>query len=146
MNSTNLEIGVDRGQVETSQQPLDLTPTISSTSIPSFDNSPALTNFSASISTSERRKSPINLTLCTLIMCIVSGFWLVAGYLIQDLTPIYDYPAMLTYLSVISLQIYFFFIPKRPLFPKRREDGLSIIDETDLGFDTFTNREVIHYY
>lgn len=142
MNSTNLKIGVDRDQVETSK-PLDLTPTISSTSIPSFDNSPALTIFSAaSISTSERHKSPVNLTVCTLIMCIVAGSWLVAGYLVQDLSPVYDYPAMLTYFSVISLQIYFFLIPKQPLFPKRREDGSSFVDETDLGFDTYTNREV----
>lgn len=145
-NSTNLEIGVDRGQVETPPHPLDLTPTISSTSIsiPSFDNSPGLRVFSASISISERHKSPINLTLCTLIMCIAAGFWLVAGYLVQDLSPVYDYPAMLTYISITSLQIYFFLIPHRPLYPKRREDGSSIVEETDLGFDTYTNKEVTY--
>lgn len=142
MNSTNLEIGVARDQVEIPSHSLDLTPTISSTSIPSFNNSPDLTVFSASISISERHKSPINLTICTLIMCFAAGFWLVAGYLVQDLSPVYDYPAMLTYISITSLQIYFFLIPHRPLYPKRREDGSSVVVETDLGFDTYTNREV----
>lgn len=114
----------------------------------SADSSPTLTNFSNEsqpntiISTSEKLKSPVNLTICSLALFVVAGLWLAAGHLIQNLTPVYDSPSMLTYLSVTFLQIYFFFIPKKPKFPNRRSDGTLIVTETDLGFDTYTNREV----
>ena len=143
-------IGVNGGQVRPSN-PLDLfnsTPG-KSAALASIDSSPTLTNFSnnsqassGTISISEKLKSPVNLILCSLAICLVAGLWMFAGYFIQALTPEYDSTAMLTYLSVISLQFYFFFIPKRPNFPKRRADGTIMVDETDLGIDTYTNREV----
>lgn len=145
-------IGVNGGQVERTPKaptnPLDLF----ATQIPSIDSSPTLSNFSnfsqpnnsTVVSISEKLRSPVNLILCSSLLFIVAGLWLAAGHLIQTLTPIYDSPSMLTYLSVISLQIYFFFIPKKSKFPNRRADGSLVVDETDLGFDTFTNREVRH--
>lgn len=144
-------IGVNGGQVRPSN-PLDLY-----NSPPgSLDSSPTLTNFSnlsqarannaaaatAATSVSDKLKTSVNLTLCSLAIGLVAGLWLFAGYFIQALSSEYDSPAMLTYLSVISLQFYFFFIPKRPSFPKRRVDGTIMVDETDLSFDTYTNREV----
>lgn len=154
------------------EQPLgliDITPE-STNSIPSFDSSPALTNFSnffngqpeplavtynnnnnnnhtnndasTFISSSERLKSPVNLTLCSVLLILVSGLWLVAGYFVQTVTVIYDSPSFLAYLSIISLQIYFLFIPRRPQFPKRRPDGSLIVNESDLTYDTYSNREV----
>ena len=145
-------IGVNGGQVRPTN-PLDLfnSPPGGNTALTSTDSSPTLTNFSNSsqanahnfsITISEKFKSPVNLTLCSVAICFVAGFWMLAGYYIQALTPEYDSPAMLTYLSVISLQIYFFFIPQRSSFPKRRADGTVMVEEADLGFDTYTNREV----
>lgn len=152
MNDTG--IGVNGGQVRPTN-PLDLfnSPPGKPAALASIDSSPTLTNFSnnsqanpATVSLSDKLKSPVNLTLCSLAICLVAGLWMFAGYFIQALTSEYDSPAMLTYLSVISLQIYFFFIPKRPSWPERRADGTVMVDETDLGFDTYTNREVRYNY
>lgn len=135
-------IGADGGQVaEQQQQPLDLST--------SADPSPTLTAFSFHSqantvpSLSDSLKSPVNLTLCSVAIILVAGLWLTAGYFIQALTPVYDSPSMLAYLSVISLQVYFFFIPKRPNYLKTRADGTILMNESDLGFDTYTNREVM---
>lgn len=154
-------IGVNRGQVVDQQleqhpvNPLDLT--VSKSKLEdSPDSSPTLSIFSsfnsqsnninnnnyAISSISESLKSPVNLSLCSVALVLVSGLWLAAGYFIQTLTPLYDSPSMLTYISVISLQFYFFLIPKRSNYPKTRVDGTLSINESDLGFDTFTNREV----
>lgn len=146
-------IGVKGGQVERTQMtvptnPLDL---FNNPVAVSIDSSPTLSNFSnlsqpsIILSTSEKLRSPVNLVLCSILLCLVAGLWMATGHLIQTLTPVYDSTGMLTYLSVISLQIYFFFIPKKPKFPNRRADGTLIVDETDLGFDTYTNREVLSH-
>lgn len=136
-------IGVNGGQVLPSN-PLDQT-----TNLESFDSSPTLTNFSTTsqanattTSIPEKLKMPVNLVICSLTIFLVAGLWIFAGYFIQALKTEYDSPAMLTYLSVISLQVYFFIIPKKPFFPKRRANGTFIVNEADLGFDTFSNREV----
>jgi hypothetical protein len=143
-------IGVNGGQVRPSN-PLDLfnSPPGKLAVLASIDSSPTLTNFSnnsqanaGTVSISDTLKASVNLTLCSLTICLVAGLWMFAGYFVQVLSTEYDSPAMLTYLSIISLQVYFFFIPKRPLFPNRRANGTIIVDETDLGFDTYTNREV----
>jgi len=77
---------------------------------------------------------------------MVAGLWLLAGYFIQELIPVYNAPAMLTYLSVISLQLYFILIPKKPKFPNIRGGGVDeggfMAEETSLALDTYTNREV----
>lgn len=109
----------------------------------SINSSPTLSNFSVAsqantaISLSDNLKSPVNLTLCSVALILVAGLWLLAGYFIQALTPVYNSTSMLAYLSVTSLQIYFFFIPKRLNYPS------SVTrNESDLGLDTYTNREV----
>ena len=143
-------IGVNGGQVRPTN-PLDLfnSPPRNNSALASLDSSPTLTNFSnnsqanpATVTLSDKLKTPVNLTLCSLAIGLVAGLWLFAGYFIQALVSEYDSPTMLAYFSVISLQVYFFFIPKRPNFPARRADGTIMVDETDLGFDTYTNREV----
>lgn len=157
MNDTS--IGVKGGQVAginkenatfNSTPPLGLNTASSTTD--SFDSSPALTNFSnisqynavvisSSITPVDKTT---NLIICSLIICLVAGLWLLAGHFVQELVPVYNAPAMLTYLSVISLQFYFLLIPKKRKFPARRgEDETGIIgDESDLALDTYTNREV----
>ena len=151
-------IGVNGGQVDTTKKnvpfgknPLGLT---TSSTVDSVDSSPTLTNFSnisqfnplvisSSHSSPSSDKSTL-LLICSLAICLVAGLWLLAGYFIQELVPIYNAPAMLTYLSVISLQFYFLLIPKKLKFPNRRganEEGF-IGDEGDLALDTYTNREV----
>ena len=148
-------IGVNRGQVGNSNtntfpssatiNPLDLSNSAKMNEENSvIDSSPTLSNFSnnwnsnvlISTTTTEKNKSPENLILCSVVLCIVAGLWLSAGHLIQFLTPVYNSPSMLTYFSVISLQFYFF------LIPKRRADRSLSMSESDLGFDTYTNREV----
>lgn len=110
-----------------------------------IDSSPTLSNFSFTsqanslVSLSEALKSPVNLTLCSVALILVAGLWLLAGYFIQALAPVYNSTSMLAYLSVTSLQIYFFFIPKRPNYPSSLARN-----ESDLGLDTYTNREVIN--
>lgn len=160
MNDTS--IGVIGGQVESNNNmnitttcntnPLDLT---SDSSIESVDSSPTLTNFSnisrfnAVITSTPSPSSDKTTTLiiCSLAICLVAGLWLLAGYFIQELVPVYNAPALLTYLSVASLQFYFILIPKKTKLPTRRgaeEGGISgvIGHESDLSLDTYTNREV----
>lgn len=155
MNDTS--IGVNGGQVEakneiiitTSNKPLDLA---SDSTIDSVDSSPTLTNFSnisrfnavMTSSPSPFLGKSTTLIICSLAICLVAGLWLLAGYFIQELVPIYNAPAMLTYLSVASLQFYFVLIPKKPKFPSRRggEEVGNLGEENDLSLDTYTNREV----
>lgn len=159
MNDTS--IGVCGGQVDGKEiinpTPFDLSS--NSNLEESFDSSPALSNFSnishfnaVVISSSKSPHSTSRSTvliLCSIAVVVVAGLWLSAGYFIRELVPIYNAPAMLTYLSVVSLQFYFFLIPMKPKLPSRRPDDGSSIGglghESDLALDTYTNREVYSY-
>ena len=153
-------IGVNGGQVDIERKnnstnynnPLGLN---ADSTVVSVDSSPTLTNFSnishfnaviiSSTSSPHSSDKSTTLIICSLAICLVAGLWLLAGYFVQELIPVYNAPAMLTYLSVFSLQFYFILIPKRQKFPNRRGgDGAGSVvgGESDLALDTYTNREV----
>lgn len=127
----------------TSTNPLGiLQRTPSPPSVNSVNNNSAYSLTSVITSYSAKHTSPVNLTLCTLIMCLASGSVIIAGYLIQNLMTFYRSPGVLAYLSVSSLQCFFLLIRRSSSYPKRRADGRPVITESDFGCDTYTNREV----
>lgn len=106
------------------------------------DNSPGNINQSPSVvatSITERKKTPVSLTLCTLALAGVAGCWLIAGYFVQNLQPIYPNPTAIAYICIISLQIYFIFVSVPPAFPSHDDEIGG--GEDLLISDVYTNRE-----
>ncbi len=101
---------------------------------------PRGTSSSASLASSaSTQKNPVSLTVCTLALVAAAGSWLIAGYFIQSLQPVYPCPTVLAYLSIIALQVYFVTVSVPPAFPD--------LDDTEAGredlnvSDVYTNRE-----